>query len=150
MSYIKGFTLMELIVVIAMMAVIASMVFLSFFRFGEGQVLKSDVSTVASFFEEAKISTQASKDASRYGVLFSEEGVILFKGESYNTSLEIKNHTFHRSVRMSDINLTEGRNEIVFKRLSGEADNEGEIILSDDGGNSITIKFHYTGIVEVI
>jgi len=145
-----GFTLIEILVVIAIIALVSSLMIFAFTGLESVQALEQEVGTVRGFLEEARVYTQGSRSASSYGVWFEEEGVTLFRGESWAERDEIlQDRRFDQSVIISLIDLNDGGSEVVFERLFGEPHTWGEIRLwstSEEADRRVII--HPSGLVE--
>ncbi len=137
--YTRGFTLIEVVVALALLSIIATLVFTAFTRLGSHQILEQETSTVRAFLEEARMYTVSSREASAHGVLFSSGGVVLFRGDSWSNVEEVlKEHSFDSTVEISTLSL-EGDSEIVFTRLFGEPSTHGEITLSSTRENTTRV-----------
>lgn len=66
----KGFTLIEMIIVVSITAILASMAFVSFGRIINYNSIESQAQSVRSHIERARIFTLASKNNSSFGVIF--------------------------------------------------------------------------------
>ena len=135
--------MLELLLVIFILSIIASVLFFAFVRLGFHQTLEQEAATARAFLEEARIHTQSSRLASSHGVLFSEDGITLFRGPSWDDREEIlKEHRFDSSVRVTSINFADDSDEVVFTRLFGEPTTIGKIELSslrNDSQRSIAV-----------
>ncbi len=143
----RGFTLAEILMVLAILGIISSLLLSVFFNLNRYRALERDAAEVRAYLEEARIYTQGSHHASSYGVRFEEGSVELFRGDSWEERHEsIKDHDLDPSVSISVEGLN-GNNEVVFQRLFGEPDVSGEIILSGFG-RDIIIDLLSSGFVE--
>lgn len=147
----KGFSINEVIIVIAIMAVLFSSVFIAFSRLNREKSLERSVSEILSVLEEARAMTLASKNNSPYGVHFQTDKVVLFMGYTFiQGDPNNKDIGLTSDVTISNIALSGGGNDIVFKRLSGETEQDGIITISltSDPLKLKTISIQKTGIVE--
>lgn len=143
----KGFTLVEMIIVMAILAIISSLLFSVFYNLNNYKSLERDAAEVRACLEEARIYTQGSRNDSSYGVYFSDSGVTLFKGDSWITKeKEIREHVFNRSTGLVVDDISEG-DEVVFSGLFGKPDMAGDITLSGLD-SSITVSLLPAGFVE--
>ena len=147
-----GFTFLEVLIAVAIIAVVAALVFVSFNRSNQVSALSGSTEVIVSVIQEARTLTLASKAASQYGVHFSVDEVVLFKGATYSTS-DPENRTtrIHPLVRISVITLSGGGTDVVFKRLTGGTDQNGTITLelASDPSRQEMVTVTITGIVEV-
>lgn len=147
----KGFTLIEILVVIGITAIVLGVAVNSFYNFVKTQALNADYISIASFIDQAKSLSINSKSDSQYGVRFSTSTVDLFKGSSYSVAGSQQTYTLNSRVYISDINLVGGNaNEIVFDRLTGYSSASGtvSIALKSASTTVLTMQIYKTGIVE--
>ena len=143
----NGFTLIEVITVIAIFVLISALFLGTFFSLRDYRTLERDAAETRAYLEEARIYTQGSRDDSSYGVRFEDNFITLFKGNSWITrEEEIRSYSFGGSteILMEGIGNTE---EIVFERLFGEPSVSGEILLSGKE-RDITVTVLPGGFIE--
>jgi len=153
----RGFTLIEIIIALAIIILISSFSYLAFVNLNKSQVLERNASTVVSILEEARSLSVSGKgpSPSRYGVHFERAGneVVLFTGDSFNPANPNNKETLlHSSLVISEVNLESNRDEIVFSRLRGETEDYGSVVLSLVGDSEMieTIAVYPTGVVQKI
>lgn len=147
--YKKGISVVELLVVFAVLAVIFSVVIPQFSKIREQQVLKSAVGDVLSSLNKAQTSTLASVDSSSYGVHFNSSGVIIFKGTVFSEgSADNEVINIISPATISTITLTGGGANIFFNRLSGAPSVTGSIVVSSTNFTK-TITISATGSASV-
>lgn len=147
----KGFTITETLIVIAIIAVIVTIVVSAFSKFNNNQSLGGAIGEVTSTLNEARANTLASYDNSAYGVHFQTDKVVLFKGGVYSSSdSDNEDVILSSKISISNISLTGGGSDVVFKRLTGKTDQNGTITLSliSDPTKTKTITIHGSGIIE--
>ena len=146
-----GFTLIEIIIVIAILVVL-SVVILNVFRtFDESKALSQEASNVISVLEKARQLTLFSKDFSQYGVHFDTDEITLFRGITYSSSDPNNSSTkLHSKVSIASVTLSGGGSDVIFKRLSGETDQDGTIVLQNkfDATDTINITIEKTGLIN--
>jgi len=146
-----GFTLVEVLVVIAILIIISALTFASFFNLDDRQALDVSVKQIDSFLEEARSLTLASKDASQYGVHFDTESITRFRGSVYSeTDPDNVVSNLHNKIQISDVSLSGGGNEVIFDRLTGNTSQSGTITISlkSDPTQTRIITIEATGIVQ--
>ena len=79
-----GFTLLEIVIVVAIFGVVASIVTLPFLTFRQQTILNTQTEEIITLINKARLSTMASKGGVQYGVRFEADRVILFQGSVYN------------------------------------------------------------------
>lgn len=145
----KGFTLIEILIVISIAAIISSIIMGYFINFKKSESLSLDTDTIVSILRQARSQTLSSKNASQYGVHFSGSNIIIFTGSEYLEN-NPDNVEFHLGLIDASfvLNLSGGSNNVVFERMTGETLNFGTVsILSGDQTKNITI--YKTGIIEI-
>ncbi len=143
----KGFTVVEILVVLSVLAILFSLLLSVFFSLADYRALERDCAEIRAYLEEARIYTQSSRLESSYGVYFNADEIELFRGDSWATKEEsLKTHQFNSFVSVSDTSLG-GVDEVVFHRLFGEPSVHGEIRVSGPK-REIVINLFSSGIVE--
>ncbi len=147
----KGFTLVEILVAIALMALISTVVIFSFSRINSMGALDKGSAEVVSTLNEARSLTLSSKDSSSYGVRFEESEIILFRGVYNPSSAENILIPLSSLIRISDVSLEGGGSEVLFERLSGAVSENGSVTVSlvNDPSQSKIINIHETGLSEI-
>ena len=144
----SGFTLLELVVSVAVSALILGAGWFSFSSYAARQELKSGSARVAALIVEARSKTLSGEGASAWGVHFESDKAVLFKAPSYSsTGADNKTETMPRRIIISS--NTFSSNEVVFARLTASA-NAGSVTLSVRGNSSISkiIYVNTLGVVE--
>ncbi len=146
----KGFTLMELIMVIVIFTVIASVTFYFFGGFNKKEILEKDAASLTALIRNARLLSVTSKDASPFSIHLESDKAVLFEGSLYVAGgLNEKTVEFSREVYMSAYSINNGGPDIVFTRLTGETLNYGTVKLSlRDDSASTTITILRTGVIQ--
>jgi prepilin-type N-terminal cleavage/methylation domain-containing protein len=147
----KGFTLIEILIAIAILVLLTYVIIGAFFSFNRNQALDKDVSKVTLALEEARQFTLFSKESSQYGIHFDPTEVILFKGSTYSSGdPENVSTKLNSLINISTINLLGGGNEVIFERLTGETNQSGTITLEDNNTppKIKTITIEGTGLIK--
>ena len=146
-----GFTLIELIIVIAVFAVIAAIGIAPFTFFKNTNALSSALEESVSLLLEARTKTLSSQNESQYGVYFKDDSATLFMGNVFNDN-DSNNKTvpFSSVIEVSNISLNGGVDSIVFSRLTGETNDYGTIIfrLKSDTQTTRTLRIESTGVIS--
>ena len=151
LKYNKGFSFIEILVVIAVLAIIVLIVAAGLSSFYKSQTLNSAVNQVISLINQARSKTLSSEDASQYGLHFETSRIILFKGGSFiEFSPDNKEFVLPASVEIYDLFLNGGGSDLVFQRLTGQTDEDGTISLRLKAGASKTkiITIEPSGIIS--
>src|SRR3990167_10592241 len=118
----RGVTIIELLVVLAVLGIIISVVIPQFSKTRENQVLKSGVQNILSAIDKARSQTLASLNSSQYGVRFEADKIIIFTGASFisgapeNETIDITTPASITNVTLNSVSGTSG--EMYFNRLS--------------------------------
>ena len=115
----KGFTITELVIVIAILAIIVTIVASAFSKFNNNQSLGGAVGEVTSTLNEARANTLASYNNIAYGVHFQADKVVFFKGSTYSSSdPDNEDIILSSKISVSNIALSGGGSDVIFKRLT--------------------------------
>lgn len=147
----KGFSFIEILLVLAIASVLVLIISNVLSSFNKQKSLELEAEKLASIINEAKSKTLSSEYSSEYGVLFEQGKAILFKGTSFSSlGPQDREYYFGKNVEAYNISLNGGGNIIVFKRISGDADNYGSVGLrvKNDPLKTKTIKISASGIVN--
>jgi len=138
----KGFTIIEILLGLAIMAITVTIVVLSFAKINEKQALDKSVLLVTSVLDLARTKTLAGEGALRYGVKLEEDQVVLLP--TYATT------TLNSLVGVRNVNLNGGGNTIYFERLTGETNQSGsfEIYLKNATTTYKTVNVNQNGLAE--
>lgn len=132
----KGFSLIELLVVLAILAVLAILFFLSLRFFQKEKILESATQEIVSVLRFAQNRTLASEGASSFGVYFEADKFTLFKGASFDVSApDNEVHELGSILLISEINLG-GFQDIIFERLTGVVNHSGSVKIEISGDST--------------
>ena len=146
----KGLTVMEMLVVMAVLGMVTAITIGGFLMFKRGSELDSASENLLSLLLEARSKTLSSKDSSSWGVRFETNRAILFKGTIFVDGAADNNViAMPPSAEIATIALNGGGQNVVFKRLTGETDQYGALTLrlGYDASYTKTITILQTGII---
>ncbi|OIO33079.1 MAG: hypothetical protein COZ49_03610 [Candidatus Yonathbacteria bacterium CG_4_10_14_3_um_filter_47_65] len=147
----KGFTALEVLLVVALFAILASIVIPPFAEFRTSKMIETISGEVVSLLAEARADTISSKNDSQYGVHFESSRAVFFKGSVFtepdSDNFEI---AIDPVVEISDIVLASGGSDVVFEKITGATSEPGMITISvvSDPSQSSTVTIAATGIVS--
>lgn len=150
-TFQKGVTLLEILIVIAILGALSALIVGNFSSTRGDQVLKNETEAVVALLQEARSNTLSGLDSSQYGVHIQSDRVILFKGSSYSSSDPSNSPYFiDDAVFISSINLQGGGSDIIFERLTGETTAYGTLILrrASDASLNRTITISSIGLAS--
>ena len=148
----RGFSLIEILVVITILAVVVTIIIISLSKLNSSQALDKGASLVVSVLDQARSLTLSAKDDSQYGVHFEDSGVVLFKGSVYSSSDPLNISTsIDGRVGIRNVSLAGGGSDVVFKRLTGSTDQAGtlELFLKASPTTIRTINVTITGVASM-
>lgn len=146
----SGFTLIEILVVLAILGLTAGLIFPNFNFWQKQSSLDAAAQEIVSALRLAQSQTLASEGASVFGVYFETDKFTLFKGVSFYPSSPDNNiHPLNSSLKIAAINLG-GVNFAVFDRLTGRTANYGYVRIeqASDASRSKTIFLDASGIIS--
>ena len=148
----KGFSLIEMIAVVAIGGILVSVALLSFSSFRNSKIIEVSADQVLSVINEARVKAVSSEDYSRFGVHLESGRIVFFKGDIFTEpNLSNIETAFSPLVEISDISLNGGGADVVFQKLTGKTGNYGSlrIRLKSDNSKYKTISVKSTGIANI-
>jgi len=145
----KGFTVIEVLVAIALAGIIAAIGVASFVNWNTTEALDTETGKIISLLLEARSLTISGSDSSAFGVHFESGKAVLFRGSTYTPeSPSNRTQALHDEVRISSIALTGGASDVVFKKLTGATAQSGTVTLvsARDAQKTRTITITLTGV----
>lgn len=127
----KGFTLVEILLSIAVMTAIAAFSFPIYQSFQSRNELEIASNTVAQSLRRAQVLSQVMEGDSSWGVKIQSGSVVVFKGASYATRDAAYDESFDFSTQIAGT----GVGEVVFSKLEGVPGTTGTITLSSAVNN---------------
>ena len=152
--YRRGFTLVEMLAIIAVVLIIVAIVSPQFSKIKNAQALKSAGGDIISSLNQAQAQTRASLNLTTYGVHFQSNQIIIFTGTSYsagngsNQAISIISPVAISNVTLNGVSGTSG--DVYFNRLTGLPSVTGTVTVSipSDGTQTKTITISATGEVS--
>jgi len=128
--YNQGFTLIEILVSVAVIVLLGSAGLVSFTTSRNVRDLSTGTQTVLSVFRLAQSKTLAGENDSAWGVHLAAGQVELFEGNTYAGSANIQVYALPISLEITNISLNGGGSDILFQRITGEADKSGTFTIN--------------------
>ncbi len=149
LSLQKGLSLIELIMIVAVVAVIVTTTAPALISFRKNQSLQNTTNTIVSVLQEARSKTLASYDNTFYSVYFDSSSATLFTGDTYSVGdATNKVVSYGTPVVLQSITLTGGESTISFDRLKGTTSQNGTIVVGIPGGVAKTITVSSSGTIS--
>lgn len=148
----KGFTLIEILVIVGIIFLLAVIGFSGFVVFSEMESINSSIDLIISALHSARTQTLSSKQADQYGVHFENNKIVIFKGTAYNPSdPSNKEKPISSKVEISSISLAGGGQEVIFNRFSGNTAQPGTVTVHSkrDPSKTKTIAILPSGITSI-
>src|SRR3989338_7817252 len=148
----RGFSFIELLVVIGVIAVLASGVLIAYRSANGGIELKTNAFKIVDVLNLARQRPIASLGSSEYGVHFEANQLVLFKGAAY--SAPDPDNIFYAlpdALEIADVSLAGGGSEVVFDRITGKTVQSGSLKarLVSDIGKFKTINILSSGRADI-
>jgi Tfp pilus assembly protein FimT len=147
-----GVTLLEILVVIACLAILVSVSISSLQDFARNSAHKTTATIIVSTLQEAHAKTLASENDTTYGVHIESSQVALFSGATYVAGDPLNDvRLFAPNTGVTSIVLAGGAVDVVFSRLTGTTSSIGTITVSmlSDLTITSTITVHSSGLTEI-
>ena len=142
-----AFTLVEILIVLAITTIIATISIASFVLFSKREALDASAQALSAGLRDARTETLASVGGSQYGIAIDTDRFTFFQGSTYNPAATTnKVFTFSSYVRASSDIST-----FVFQRVTGNSTASGtiDVYLISDPTIKRTIGVNATGLVSV-
>lgn len=139
----KGFTLLEIILVVALLTIISTIISPIYFSAKGSNDLSNSANAVVSSLRKAQLLSMAVKEDSSWGVKLNDDEIIIFKGDDYLSRDFSRDEIFKIN---KSINIT-SLDEIVFLKFSGRPNLFGDIFLANNGKNKI-LNINSLGVIE--
>lgn len=140
---IRGFSLVEVLLVIAVISVLAGISGTGYFYFKKNNAFNLTVERVANSLRNARLKSQATEGDSAWGVEVQTNKIIIFKGSDFAN----RDQSFDEASAISGIANISGLSRIVFSKMYGIPQSAGTLILESDSGNK-TIEINEKGFIK--
>ena len=137
----RGFTLIEILVVSAIISVLAGAGLLMGFDVYRSYSFHSELNTIVTILEKARSRSLANINQLPHGVHFDSEGFTLFEGRIFDSASP--SNVFISKGGSADVQASA---DVVFTQLSGEVDETAEIqVVDSNSSRSFTITVNEEG-----
>jgi prepilin-type N-terminal cleavage/methylation domain-containing protein len=147
-SRITGFTIVELIVVMAIISIIAGLTFFGFTNYAHYQHYDQAVGSTKAAIIDARVRARSSETVNGLGIKVLTDSIVVFQGTSYN-ALASTNRTTDITGAVLTSAFSNGIDEIVFNNLTGLPNATGTILIESTEFNaSTTVEITATGVIQ--
>ena len=143
-----GFTLIEMLVVMGLLVILASLGLLVSMETYRGSSFRNERDTVVSILQKARSQAVSNvclgspcPDGAPHGVHVQNDKYVIFQGTTYSSGSSLNEII---KPRISTTQITE-TTDIVFAQLSGSVTTPGTITVSDNTGHSSVITINSEG-----
>ncbi|OGZ06627.1 MAG: hypothetical protein A3C93_00015 [Candidatus Lloydbacteria bacterium RIFCSPHIGHO2_02_FULL_54_17] len=148
----RGITLLEILVVTAIVLLLSSMALAAFGTFRARKTMDVTVEVVMTSFGRARLDTISSKDDQQYGVHLESDKAVYFIGPTYSSGAPTNIvYAVDPVLEIANVTLTGGGSEVLFNRLTGGTGQSGTFEIRLKGNTSIRtlITVNGTGAVTL-
>ncbi|MBI2109065.1 MAG: prepilin-type N-terminal cleavage/methylation domain-containing protein [Parcubacteria group bacterium] len=148
----RGLTLIEIIISIGILVVIGTIGTGAFSSFKKSSDLVSAADIVVNNLIQARSKTLSAEEAKQYGVHFETDKIVFYSGTTYIAGAsDNKETTLPKTIEISSVALNGGGADTLFKKLTGETDNDGVVTvrLKSDTSKTKTIHIRPVGLTTV-
>ncbi len=143
-----GFTFVEVIVVVGIIALIAGVSLMGFQNYAQYQRYDQEVGAVKAALLDARSSARAAVNDEAHGVKFLTNTIVLFSGDAYVAG-DPQNETVTLRSITAATTLTGGVTEVVFAKLTGTPMVSGTITLTGTQyTGSTTLEITDAGVIQ--
>ncbi len=144
-----GFSLLEILLVIAILAIIAMFVFTSMISYARFEQLRASTTELETLINETRQRTLSAESTGRYGLYFATSSVVFFEGDGYTGNNPTNATTTFVGLTLSTNFPGTTTKQIIFTRLTGTPSATGTITLTQSVTNSTTsLTIVPSGLVE--
>ncbi len=147
----RGFTLIEVLVAVAVVAILAAIATVSLSGLRERQALAQGAEEVRSLLLRARSRSLAAEGDSVYGLHLSASSVTIFRGATYSGGAATnETHDLDPLITIAAYSLAGGGADVVFDKRTGATSNSGTITVAlvSDASETSTVTIRATGLIE--
>lgn len=147
----RGFSLLELVIVIAILGVLVATIVPSFLKFRQSSVLNTETQELVTIINRARLLSVSSKNDQQFGVHFEAGQVVLFSGATYSAAATTNEaHVFSPAITLSSFTINGGGSEVLFQKVTGATNQNATTTLMVVGTTaSTTVIVRPTGIATI-
>jgi prepilin-type N-terminal cleavage/methylation domain-containing protein len=143
-----GFSLIELLVVLTIMAIIGVFAITGFKDYARFQQYDASVATVKSTFIDARVRARSAELDQSYGVKILTSSLVVFRGSTYSAGAST-NETVSLTGATISRSLTGGTDQIIFNKLTGLPSATGTItVVGVEHVATTTLTISGVGVIQ--
>jgi Tfp pilus assembly protein FimT len=128
MIFSKGFTLIEILLTLALFFLMVGMVLPSSWIFYQNRLFYESTDTLLSSFRKAQMQAMTQKNDSAFGIKFLNGSYVLFQGDSYENRLVNADEIFSWPTNL----VITGPEEIIFTKLTGTVHSQVVLFITNN------------------
>lgn len=148
----RGFSALELVIVIAILAALLASIVPSFMNFRRSSILNTETQELVTVINRARLLSVSSKNDQQFGVHFEAGRVVLFQGAAYSAGATTNEaHMFNSMLTLSPITINGGGAELLFEKVTGATSQNATTTLLVVGTTaSTTVVVRPTGVATIL
>ena len=136
-QFTPGFTLVEVLLTIVILALLTATVAPTTLDFYRRQQLHTYTQEIIQILRRTQLSAMSTEGDSNFGVYFTSNNYILFRGDSYT----LRDIQYDEVFDLPSVIGISGLSEVVFLKPEGRSSQEGQIVVTNNiQENVITIN----------
>lgn len=153
-SAMRGFTFIEILITIGILAVLAVVGTLNLFGYSQGRILQDEAAKIAFVLRNAHDKSVAQADGEQWGVHFSNpvsgsDFYEIFKGDNYATGAVVTHVSLSKNIVFT-APPSGSSTDVIFSQVSGLSQEINSIIISlgSNAASSSTIIVNTNGQIQ--
>ena len=144
----NGFTLVEILVVLTMLAFIAGFIVIGFQNYASYQQFNQAAGDIEFALKQTRLNARSAVVDQPHGIHFSADSITQFYGGTYS-AVDPSNEVIQYELVTIDPTLTGGVDTIIFGKLTGLPSATGTVVVSGTRFSaSTTISITDTGVIQ--
>jgi prepilin-type N-terminal cleavage/methylation domain-containing protein len=139
----KGFTLIEVVLSLSVLLILSAASLPIIWPYLTQNDLEVATQVTTESLRRAQVLAMAQKKDSSWGVKIQANNVIIFQG----TSFENRDNSFDELINFLITLQVSGPDEIIFEKLSGIPNQNGNIVLSNSENQSKSVNINSKGLI---
>lgn len=151
MNRYRAFTVIEVLVVIAIFAMVSGVTFSMFNGVRSIQSLDKDAENIAAYLNKARNQTVNSRNNSTYSIRFASTTVTLFTGSNFVQGSSTNSvYTLTPGVTLVSYTFNPATTTITFQKMTGKPSATGTVLyrLSNNASTTRSVIIHGSGLIE--